>query len=56
MAARLGEVLGSGRVTQKGALGGGKITHLLFLERGVWLGRRESATIKGAHHKRDVRV
>jgi hypothetical protein len=45
-------VLGSGRVTQKGALGGGKITHVLLLERGAWLRRGEGATNKrGAPQK-----
>ena len=46
MAARLKEVLGSGKVTQKGALGGGKITHLLDLERGLGKRSWECATNK----------
>ena len=39
-------MLGSGKVTQKGALGGGKITHLLDLERGLGKRSRECATNK----------
>jgi hypothetical protein len=35
MAARLGEGVGEWKSHQKGALGGGKITQVLYLERGV---------------------
>jgi hypothetical protein len=37
MAARLGEGVGEWKGHQKGALGQGKITHILYLERGVRL-------------------
>jgi hypothetical protein len=41
---------------QRGALGGGKITHLPKIERGAWLRRWEGATNKRGAPKRDVRV
>ena len=46
MAARLREGVGEWKGHQKGALGQGKVTHVLLLERGAWLRRGEGATNK----------
>jgi hypothetical protein len=51
MAARLGEGVGEWKGHQKGALGQGKITHVLYLERGVRLGCRKSSQPMGRTNK-----